>query len=72
MIDMNSFDQWMALFLVIVQRDVKENLDNLDEEEKAQTIWWKCKKWALKNITRIFERYFIRVAIALFFIQIRC
>uniref|UniRef100_A0A8C2HYM8 Importin 8 n=1 Tax=Cyprinus carpio TaxID=7962 RepID=A0A8C2HYM8_CYPCA len=28
-----------------------------DEDDRPELIWWKCKKWALHIITRMFERY---------------
>ncbi|PIO74938.1 hypothetical protein TELCIR_03041 [Teladorsagia circumcincta] len=28
-----------------------------DREERAHTVWWKCKKWAIKLLDRIFDRY---------------
>jgi len=32
------------------------NDPRLDEEELAELPWWKCKKWALHILHRMFER----------------
>ncbi|XP_071034336.1 importin-7 isoform X2 [Parasteatoda tepidariorum] len=52
------FSQWMEIFRTVVGRPVPEVKDTtLDEEEIADLPWWKCKKWALHILTRVFERY---------------
>lgn len=28
----------------------------VDEDDRPELAWWKCKKWALRIITRLFER----------------
>lgn len=52
-----SFGLWLGLFVKIVERDVPAEVDTIDPDERGETIWWKCKKWALKIIERVFERY---------------
>lgn len=32
------------------------NNPNLDDEERVELPWWKCKKWALHILHRMFER----------------
>uniref|UniRef100_A0A183BZY4 Importin N-terminal domain-containing protein n=1 Tax=Globodera pallida TaxID=36090 RepID=A0A183BZY4_GLOPA len=49
--------KWFHLFLAIITREVPSECDALPEDERAKTVWWKCKKWALKIIQRVFERY---------------
>ncbi|XP_061085071.1 importin-8-like [Conger conger] len=34
----------------------KETLE-VDEDDRPELVWWKCKKWALHILTRLFERY---------------
>ncbi|GIY51835.1 hypothetical protein CDAR_477292 [Caerostris darwini] len=51
------FSQWMELLRNIVDRPVPEQASTYDEEEQAELPWWKCKKWALHILTRVFERY---------------
>lgn len=29
----------------------------VDEDERPELPWWKCKKWALHILARLFERY---------------
>jgi hypothetical protein len=31
-------------------------LNALDEDDRAEHPWWKCKKWALHILIRTFER----------------
>ncbi|CAD5234879.1 unnamed protein product [Bursaphelenchus xylophilus] len=52
-----SFGHWLALFVKIVERDIPTEVEQIDYEDRDETIWWKCKKWALKIIERVFERY---------------
>ncbi|KAG8438463.1 hypothetical protein GDO86_004870 [Hymenochirus boettgeri] len=49
--------QWVGIFSAIADRDVPAETLQVDEDERAELVWWKCKKWALHNITRLFERY---------------
>lgn len=28
----------------------------VDEDDRPELAWWKCKKWASRIITRLFER----------------
>uniref|UniRef100_A0A2R5LJV7 Putative nuclear transport receptor ranbp7/ranbp8 importin beta superfamily n=1 Tax=Ornithodoros turicata TaxID=34597 RepID=A0A2R5LJV7_9ACAR len=49
--------QWMEVFRVIIQRPVPDVANQVDEEERPDLPWWKCKKWAFHIISRLFERY---------------
>lgn len=52
------FQQWMNLIIEIAKRDVPDEMQkDVDPEDRPNLIWWKCKKWALHLLTRIFERY---------------
>lgn len=33
------------------------NNPDLNDDERAELPWWKCKKWALHILRRMFERY---------------
>ncbi|XP_013398069.1 importin-7 [Lingula anatina] len=57
LITKEAFTQWMELFRQIVERSVPEATLQIDEEERPELAWWKCKKWACHIITRLFERY---------------
>ncbi|XP_048124566.1 importin-8 isoform X2 [Alosa alosa] len=48
--------QWMEILRAVMDRDVPPTLE-VDEDDRPQLVWWKCKKWALHIITRLFERY---------------
>uniref|UniRef100_A0AAR2IVC8 Importin N-terminal domain-containing protein n=1 Tax=Pygocentrus nattereri TaxID=42514 RepID=A0AAR2IVC8_PYGNA len=49
--------QWMEILRAVVDRDVPPETLEVDEDDRPELIWWKCKKWALHIITRLFERY---------------
>lgn len=52
------FSQWMSLIIEIAKRDVPESAqEGIEPEERPHLIWWKCKKWSLHLLARIFERY---------------
>ncbi|XKL59631.1 hypothetical protein PGB90_000647 [Kerria lacca] len=51
------FSQWMQIIIQIVDRMVPPEANAVDDDEKPDTPWWKCKKWATKILFRIFERY---------------
>ena len=36
----------------IADRSVPEACDAVDEEDRPELAWWKCKKWALHIIVR--------------------
>ncbi|XP_076023585.1 importin-8 isoform X2 [Genypterus blacodes] len=49
--------QWMEIFRAIVDRDVPAETLEIDEDDRPELAWWKCKKWALHILIRMFERY---------------
>ncbi|XP_013147479.1 PREDICTED: importin-7 isoform X1 [Papilio polytes] len=51
------FTKWMEVFRAIMERPVPEHTLQVDEEERLELPWWKCKKWAVHILYRIFERY---------------
>ncbi|XP_066600372.1 importin-7 [Prorops nasuta] len=53
------FSQWMDVIRQVADRPVPPETNNpdLDDDERAEMAWWKCKKWALHILYRIFERY---------------
>ncbi|XP_054164898.1 importin-7-like isoform X2 [Oppia nitens] len=51
------FTQWMEIFRQIVDRDVPQDLSNIDIDERPELAWFKAKKWAVRIMTRVFERY---------------
>ena len=34
-----------------------QEAEEVDEDERQELQWWKCKKWALHIFCRLFERY---------------
>lgn len=51
------FAQWMEICRQVVDRDVPEATLQVDEEYRVDLPWWKCKKWALHILHKLFERY---------------
>lgn len=52
------FSQWMTLIIEIAKRDIPESLQkDVENEDRPELIYWKCKKWSLHLMARIFERY---------------
>ncbi|MEQ2175353.1 hypothetical protein GOODEAATRI_017174, partial [Goodea atripinnis] len=53
--------QVIKIFHALVQVGLNDcpNLFTLevDEDDRPELAWWKCKKWALRIITRLFERW---------------
>ncbi|XP_065070384.1 importin-7-like [Rhopilema esculentum] len=56
LINQNNFPQWMGILKTIMERPVPEAAKSWDEDEQPSP-WWKCKKWAVTVLFRIFERY---------------
>jgi len=57
LISREVFSQWMEIVRTIADRPVPEQTLQVDEEERSELPWWKCKKWALHILHRMFERY---------------
>jgi importin-7 len=51
------FTQWMEVFRLIIERPVPDSANQVPVDERSELCWWKCKKWVLHNLSRIFERY---------------
>uniref|UniRef100_A0AAY4B6W3 Importin N-terminal domain-containing protein n=1 Tax=Denticeps clupeoides TaxID=299321 RepID=A0AAY4B6W3_9TELE len=49
--------QWMEILRAVIDRDVPPETLEVDEDDRPQLVWWKCKKWSLHIVTRLFERY---------------
>lgn len=58
LISREVFSQWMDVVRQIADRPVPPEVANsdLDDDERAELPWWKCKKWALHILHRMFER----------------
>ncbi|XP_033846015.1 importin-7 [Periophthalmus magnuspinnatus] len=57
LIKRHNLTEWMGIFRTIVDRDVPPETMQTDEDERPELPWWKCKKWALHILARLFERY---------------
>jgi hypothetical protein len=51
------FTDWMQLAWQILERPVPQSCMDVSEDDRAELIWWKCKKWSMHIMTRCFHRY---------------
>ena len=56
LISKEMFTQWMELARQIADRAIPEETNQIDEDDRPDLIWWKCKKWSLHILARTFER----------------
>ncbi|CAF3319814.1 unnamed protein product [Rotaria socialis] len=52
-----TMGSWLDTCCMVLERRLPERLDALDEDDRAEHPWWKCKKWALHILLRTFERH---------------
>lgn len=57
LITQQNLTEWIEIFKTVVDRDVPAETLQVDEDDRPELPWWKCKKWALHILARIFERY---------------
>jgi hypothetical protein len=55
--DFATTEQWMLTILQIFDSPVPAHVAEMEEEEREDTIWWKCKKWCLHIFAKVFDRY---------------
>lgn len=51
------FNQWMEIAKCMLEAPTPPECDQLEEDEKGDSVWWKCKKWAIHLMSRVFERF---------------
>lgn len=58
MLPVEALDGWLGGIRQVIVRPVPAELDSVEDlDERAQMVWWKCKKWACKILERVFDRY---------------
>lgn len=57
LINTSVMTQWMELLRQVMERNVPAETLEVDEDDRPELAWWKCKKWAMRILTRVFERY---------------
>jgi len=55
--DTNNFMFWMSLMLELAQKDIPEQIQPADKEERPRFPWWKAKKHVFKLFIRLGQRY---------------
>ncbi len=56
-LDKNSIANWIEVCNVILTRPVPEHVEQIDRDERQDLSWWKVKKWSIRILNRIFDRY---------------
>jgi len=51
------FQAWLVAFHSLIVRPVPAEGQPTDPEQRRQWSWWKCKKWALHVVNRMYNRY---------------
>ncbi|CAH0401822.1 unnamed protein product [Chilo suppressalis] len=51
------FTKWMEVLRLVLERPVPDHTLQVDEDERMELPWWKCKKWAAHTLFRVFERF---------------
>jgi len=46
----------VLVMLCLIVCGVNQECDSVDEDSRADLVWWKCKKWSLHILTRCFQR----------------
>lgn len=57
LVNHQTMTTWMEIFRTIIDRTVPPETLQIDEDDRPELVWWKCKKWALHIVARLFERY---------------
>ncbi|XP_021492115.1 importin-8 isoform X4 [Meriones unguiculatus] len=57
LVNHHTMTTWMEIFRTIIDRTVPPETLQIDEDDRPELVWWKCKKWALHIVARLFERY---------------
>ncbi|XP_019375518.1 PREDICTED: importin-7 [Gavialis gangeticus] len=57
LINQQNLAEWIEILKTVVDRDVPAETLQVDEDDRPELPWWKCKKWALHILARLFERY---------------
>lgn len=51
------FTKWMEVLRTVMEQPVPDSTLQVDEDVRMELPWWKCKKWAVHTLYRLFERY---------------
>ncbi|XP_037369985.1 importin-8 isoform X1 [Talpa occidentalis] len=57
LVNNQTMTAWMEIFRTIIDRTVPPETLQIDQDDRPELVWWKCKKWALHIVARLFERY---------------
>uniref|UniRef100_A0A8C7U674 Importin 7 n=1 Tax=Oncorhynchus mykiss TaxID=8022 RepID=A0A8C7U674_ONCMY len=58
LINRQNLTEWMEILKTVVDRDVPPETLQVDEDERPELPWWKCKKWALHILASTLSLYY--------------
>ena len=56
-ITVEVFGKWIELLVRIIDRPIPDAVNEFPEDERSEQYPWKCKKWAMKIIQKLFDRF---------------
>lgn len=56
-LDQTAVANWIEVCNMILVRAVPDHVEQIDREERQELSWWKVKKWSIRILNRIFDRY---------------
>jgi len=56
-LDKQAVANWVEVCNMILLRPVPDHVEQIDKDERAELSWWKVKKWSIRILNRIFDRY---------------
>ncbi|KRY01492.1 Importin-7 [Trichinella pseudospiralis] len=51
------FLEWIIVVIRVLEIPVPLETLNVDQEDRPQLVWWKCKKWSARILSRIYDRF---------------
>eukprot|EP00731_Ephydatia_muelleri_P006488 Em0003g736a len=57
LINDTTLPSWMIVLQTIVERPLPPEAAEVEEDDRPQLEWWKCKKWAMHILGRFYDRY---------------
>lgn len=56
-LDKTAVANWIEVCNVILGKAVPDHVEQIDRDERQELSWWKVKKWSIRILNRIFDRY---------------
>ncbi|KRX27346.1 Importin-8 [Trichinella nelsoni] len=53
----SHFLEWIIVVIRVLEIPVPPESLAVDPEDRPQLVWWKCKKWSARILSRIYDRF---------------